>query len=45
MDYVNGASKMEHLEQAVAAIELTLDDHERTFLEEPYKPHPVLGPS
>jgi aryl-alcohol dehydrogenase (NADP+) len=40
-----GASKMEHLEQAVAALDITLDDHERTFLESPYTPHPVLGHS
>lgn len=40
-----GASKMEHLEQAVAALDITLDDRDRTFLEEPYQPHPVLGHS
>jgi aryl-alcohol dehydrogenase (NADP+) len=34
---------MEHLEQAVAALDITLDDRDRTFLEEPYQPHPVLG--
>ncbi len=40
-----GASKMEHLEQAVAALDIKLDDRDRTFLEEPYQPHPVLGHS
>lgn len=40
-----GASKMEHLEQAVAALDINLDDRDRTFLEEPYQPHPVLGHS
>lgn len=40
-----GASKMEHLEQAVAALDITLDDHDRNFVESPYTPHPVLGHS
>jgi aryl-alcohol dehydrogenase (NADP+) len=38
-----GASKMEHLEDAVAALEIRLSDEERRELEEPYRPHPVLG--
>jgi aryl-alcohol dehydrogenase (NADP+) len=38
-----GASKMEHLEQAVAAVDIELSDEECAFLEEPYRPHPVLG--
>jgi aryl-alcohol dehydrogenase (NADP+) len=38
-----GASKMEHLEDAMAALELRLSDEERRELEEPYRPHPVLG--
>lgn len=38
-----GASKAEHLEEAIASVELQLDDEERAFLEEPYKPHPILG--
>jgi len=38
-----GASKMPHLEQAVAALEIELSEEERTYLEEPYQPHPVLG--
>ncbi len=38
-----GASKMPHLEQAVAALEIDLSEEERAYLEEPYQPHPVLG--
>ncbi len=40
-----GASKMEHLDQAIAALALVLEDEDRTYLEEPYQPHPVLGHS
>ncbi len=40
-----GASKIEHLEQAVAALELKLSPDEIRQLEEPYRPHPVLGHS
>jgi aryl-alcohol dehydrogenase (NADP+) len=38
-----GASKMQHLEEAVAALELKLSPDERAFLEDPYQPHRVLG--
>ncbi len=38
-----GASKMTHLEQAAAALEIKLDDDERALLETPYQPHRVLG--
>ena len=38
-----GASKMEHLEQAVKALEVRLSPEERTRLEEPYLPHRPLG--
>jgi aryl-alcohol dehydrogenase-like predicted oxidoreductase len=38
-----GASKMEQLDQAIAALSLTLDADEMRFLEEPYRPHAVLG--
>jgi aryl-alcohol dehydrogenase (NADP+) len=38
-----GASKMRHLEEAVAALEIELSEEEQSFLEEPYVPHPVLG--
>ena len=40
-----GASKMRHLEDAVAALSLKLDDAELQSLAEPYRPHPVLGHS
>ncbi len=40
-----GASKMPHLDDAVAALDLTLDDAELKALEEPYQPHGVLGHS
>ena len=38
-----GATKMQHLDDAVAAVELTLSDDEIARLEEPYTPHPVVG--
>ncbi len=38
-----GATRPEHLADALAAERLTLDDDEVTRLEEPYAPHPVLG--
>lgn len=38
-----GASKMDHLETAVAALETTLSREELQTLGEPYQPHPVLG--
>ena len=38
-----GATKPEHLEDALAAAELSLSDEELALLEEPYRPHPVLG--
>lgn len=38
-----GASKMEHLESAAAALELQLSSEELTGLGEPYRSHPVLG--
>jgi aryl-alcohol dehydrogenase (NADP+) len=40
-----GASKMRHLEDAVAAVDLQLDAEEIRQLEEPYQPHPILGHS
>ncbi|HMD80850.1 MAG TPA: aldo/keto reductase [Anaerolineales bacterium] len=40
-----GATKMDHLDQAIAAIDIKLSDDELKRLEEPYKPHPVLGHS
>jgi aryl-alcohol dehydrogenase-like predicted oxidoreductase len=38
-----GATKLGHLEDALAAAELTLSPEEIARLEEPYVPHPVLG--
>lgn len=38
-----GATKMKHLDDAVAALELKLSPNEIAALEEPYVPHPVLG--
>jgi aryl-alcohol dehydrogenase-like predicted oxidoreductase len=38
-----GATKLEHLEDALAAAELTLSDDVVARLEEPYVPHPVIG--
>ncbi len=40
-----GASKMQHLEGAFAALQIKLTDDEIKRLEEPYEPHPVLGHS
>jgi 1-deoxyxylulose-5-phosphate synthase len=38
-----GASKMQHLDDAVAALSLKLEAAELNALAEPYQPHPVLG--
>jgi len=38
-----GASKINHLEDAVKALEVQLTAEELKFLEEPYKPHPISG--
>ena len=38
-----GATKVEHLDDAIAAEGLSLSDEEIARLEEPYVPHPVLG--
>jgi aryl-alcohol dehydrogenase-like predicted oxidoreductase len=38
-----GATKLEHLEDALAAAELSLSAEEIERLQEPYLPHPVLG--
>jgi aryl-alcohol dehydrogenase (NADP+) len=47
--YVNspiiGATKMDHLDQAIAALDIKLSDEDIKRLEEPYKPHPILGHS
>jgi aryl-alcohol dehydrogenase (NADP+) len=38
-----GATKLEHLSDAVAAVDVELDDDEIASLEEPYAPHEVAG--
>jgi aryl-alcohol dehydrogenase-like predicted oxidoreductase len=38
-----GATKVHHLQDAVAALSLHLTPEEIASLEEPYTPHPVLG--
>lgn len=38
-----GTTSVEHLEEAVEAIELSLDSSDVEWLEEPYEPVPLLG--
>jgi aryl-alcohol dehydrogenase-like predicted oxidoreductase len=38
-----GATKMRHLDDALAALSVKLSEDEIRRLEEPYQPHPVLG--
>jgi aryl-alcohol dehydrogenase (NADP+) len=38
-----GATRMDHLDQAIAALDIQLSEEEVKGLEEAYKPHPVLG--
>jgi len=38
-----GPTKVEHVEEAVAAIDVKLTDNDIARLEEPYKPHPIIG--
>jgi aryl-alcohol dehydrogenase (NADP+) len=40
-----GASKMQHLEDALAALEIKLDAAEIQALNAPYEPHRILGHS
>jgi aryl-alcohol dehydrogenase-like predicted oxidoreductase len=40
-----GATRLEHVEEAVAAVGVELSDDEAARLEELYRPHPVLGHS
>jgi aryl-alcohol dehydrogenase-like predicted oxidoreductase len=40
-----GATKLAHLDDAIAALDLHLDDEEVARLEAPYRPHPVLSHS
>jgi len=38
-----GATKMSHLDDAIASVEISLTDDERQQLEQPYTPQPVSG--
>ncbi|WP_428263312.1 aldo/keto reductase [Haliangium sp.] len=38
-----GARRLEHLDDAIAALDLELDAHELRRLEAPYRPHEVVG--
>jgi 1-deoxyxylulose-5-phosphate synthase len=40
---IAGATKLEHLETAVRAVDLKLADEEVQALESPYQPHAVKG--
>ncbi len=40
-----GATKVEHLEEAVGSLDVQLSDYDMRRLEEPYKPHRVIGHS
>jgi aryl-alcohol dehydrogenase-like predicted oxidoreductase len=38
-----GVTKSSHLTDAIAAVDVTLDDDEAAYIEEPYAPHQVAG--
>jgi aryl-alcohol dehydrogenase-like predicted oxidoreductase len=38
-----GATKVEHIEDAVAAIDVKLNTFDLERLEAKYKPHPIIG--
>jgi aryl-alcohol dehydrogenase-like predicted oxidoreductase len=38
-----GATKLHHLDDAIAAVDVALSPPEMAALEEPYRPHGVLG--
>ena len=40
-----GATKLSHLEDAIAATDVRLSEQELARLEAPYRPHPILGHS
>ena len=40
-----GATKVQHISDALEAVQLELSTEERARLEAPYRPHPVLGHS
>ena len=39
-----GATKIAHLEDAVGALSVRLTEEEVKYMEDPYVPHPVVGP-
>ncbi len=40
-----GATRVEHVEQAVEALDISLQHSDISFLQELYKPHPIIGHS
>ena len=38
-----GVTKVQHIEEAVDALDIKLDSDDMKRLEAPYKPHPILG--
>jgi len=42
---VVGVTKLTHLEDAVKAVDFKLTAEEAAYLEEPYVPHPIIGPN
>ncbi|HUR03653.1 MAG TPA: aldo/keto reductase, partial [Nonomuraea sp.] len=38
-----GASKVDHLDDAIAAVEVSLSEEEAARLEAPYRPHQIIG--
>lgn len=38
-----GVTKIQHVEEAVEALEVKLDSDDMKRLEDPYKPHPIIG--
>lgn len=40
---VLGATKPHHIDDAIAALDITLDEEQTASLETPYRPHPVIG--
>jgi aryl-alcohol dehydrogenase-like predicted oxidoreductase len=38
-----GATKLGHLQDGIAAMEVRLTEEESSRLEAPYRPHPILG--
>jgi aryl-alcohol dehydrogenase-like predicted oxidoreductase len=38
-----GATKLSHLEDAIASVDVTLSEDEVAALEKPYRPHAVSG--